>query len=97
MIQITEKLRIVKADDKNLVIEELRDVTSQKSQTTNKQWCWCGYYGDLKTALIGVLHKSLLDSAEEELQIKDVIEKIESLENDIKNMKVVEDLKNETW
>lgn len=90
MIQITDKLRIRRADDKNLVIEELRDVTSKKSQTTNKQWCWCGYYGDLKTALLGVLHKSLLDSAEEELQIKNVIEKIESVENNIKNMKVVE-------
>lgn len=91
MIQITEKLRIRRADDKNLVIEELRDVTSQNSQTTNKQWCWCGYYGDVKTALLGVLHKSLLDSAEEELQVKDVIAKIEAVENDIKNMKVVEE------
>lgn len=93
MIQITEKLRIVKADDKNLALEELKDVTSKKSQTTNKQWCWCGYYGDLKTALLGVLHKFLLDSVEEELQIKDVVAKIETVENDIKNMKVVEDLK----
>lgn len=91
MIQITEKLRIVKADDKNLALEELKDVTNKKSQTTNKQWCWCGYYGDLKTALLGVLHKALLDSAEEELQVKDVIAKIEAVENDIKSMKVVED------
>lgn len=90
MIQITENLRIRRADDKNVVIEELRDVTDKKTQTTNKKWCWCGWYGDLRTALLGVLHKSLLDSAEEELQIKDVIEKIESLENDIKNMKVIE-------
>ena len=90
MIQITERLRIRQADDKNLVIEELRDVTNKKSQTTNKQWCWCGYYGDLKTALLGVSHKSLLDSAEEELQVKGVIKRIESVENDIKNMKVIE-------
>lgn len=41
MIQINDKLRIRQADDKNLVIEELRDVTNKKSQTTNKQWCWC--------------------------------------------------------
>lgn len=91
MIQITDKLRIRRADDRNLVIEEFRDVTDPKAKTTNKQWCWCGYYGDLKTALIGVLHKSLLDSAEEELRLKDVITKIEAVENDIKSMKVVED------
>lgn len=90
MIQITEKLRIRRADDENLVIEELRDVTSQKSQTTNKQWCWCGYYGDLKTALLGALHKQLIDSIEEELQLKDIIDRIETAENNIKNMNIVE-------
>ena len=90
MIQITEKLRIVQADDKNLALEELKDVTSKKSQTTNKQWCWCGWYGDLKTALLGALHKQLFDSAEEELEIKGLIERIEKVENYIKNMKVIE-------
>lgn len=90
MIQITEKLRIVRLDDKNLAIEELKDVTNKKTQTTNKQWCWCGYYGDLKTALLGVLHKQLFDSAEEELEIKGLIERIEKVENNIKNMKVIE-------
>lgn len=91
MIQINDKLRIRRADDRNLVIEEFRDVTDPKAKTTNKQWCWCGYYGDLKTALLGVLHKALLDSAEEELQVKDVIAKIETVENDIKNIKVGEE------
>lgn len=38
-----------------------------------------------------MLHKFLLDSAEEELQIKDVIAKIEAVENDIKNIKVGEE------
>ena len=90
MIQITEKLRIVKADDKNLALEELRDVTNKKSQTANKKWCWCGWYGDLRTALLGALHKQLFDSAEE-LQVKDVIEKIESVEKNIKNIKVGEE------
>ena len=90
MIQINDKLRIVKAYDKNLALEELRDVTNKKSQTTNKQWCWCGWYGDLKTALIGALHKQLFDSAEEELEIKGLIERIEKVENNIKNVKVIE-------
>lgn len=90
MIQINNKLRIRRADDRNLVIEEFRDVTDPKAKTTNKQWCWCGWYGDLKTALLGVLHKQLFDSAEEELQIKDLIERIEKVENYIKNMKVIE-------
>ena len=83
MIQITEKLRIVKADDKNLALEELRDVTSKKSQTTNKQWCWCGFYGTFKSALLGVLHKRLFESVKEELQLKDCIAKINEIEKEI--------------
>ena len=93
MIQINNKLRIRQADDKNLALEELKDVTSKKSQTTNKKWRWCGWYGDLRTALLGALHKQLFDSAEEELEIKDLVKRIETAENNIKNMKVVEDLK----
>lgn len=90
MLQINDKLRVRRIDDKNLALEELKNVTSKKSQTTNKQWCWCGWYGDLRTALLGALHKQLFDSAEEELEIKGLIERIEKVENYIKNMKLIE-------
>lgn len=83
MIQITEKLRIVKADDKNLALEELRDVTSKKSQTTNKQWCWCGYYGSIRSALLGCMDKLLIDSAEDNITVKDLISKIDNIKEQI--------------
>ena len=82
MIQINEKLRIIKSDDKNLVIEELKTITSEKNGT-RKEWCWCGYYSSLKSALIGVLHKQLFDSAEEEMSVKDLLSRIESVEKEI--------------
>lgn len=82
MIQINNKLRIVKSDDRNLVVEELRAVESKK-KGTREEWCWCGYYGDLKSALLGVLNKQLFDSAEEEMTIKDVINKIDNARNEI--------------
>lgn len=43
MIQINNKLRIVKNDDKNLVIEELRTIESEK-KGTHEEWCWCGIF-----------------------------------------------------
>lgn len=91
MIQINDKLRIRRFDDKNFVVEQLRDVENLKTKTTTKKWIWCGYYGDVKTALVGVLHKCLFDSEEEKLELKDILNKIESVVNDIKNMEIIEE------
>ena len=92
MIQINNKLRIIKNDEKNLAIEELRTITSEK-KGSHEEWCWWGYYGSLKSALLGVLDKLLFDSAEEELTIKDIVRKIEQAEKEILNCEVVEDVK----
>ena len=43
MIQINNKLRISRNDKDNLVIEELRTITSEK-KSTHDEWCLCGYY-----------------------------------------------------
>lgn len=83
MIKITENLRIRRADDKNVVIEELRDVTDKKTQTTNKQWCWCGYYGSIRSALLGCMDKLLIDSAEDNITVKDLISKIDNIKEQI--------------
>lgn len=83
MIKITENLRIRRADDKNVVIEELRDVTNKKTQTTNKQWCWCGYYGSIRSALLGCMDKLLIDSAEDNITVKDLISKIDNIKEQI--------------
>lgn len=87
MIQINNKLRIVKNDEKNLAIEELRTITSEK-KGSHEEWCWCGYYGDVKSALLGVLKHSLLDSAEEELDIQGLIKKIEVVEQEILSLNI---------
>lgn len=84
MIQINNKLRIVKSDDRNLVIEELRTIESEK-KGTREEWCWCGYYSTLKSALLGVLEKQLFDSVENEMTIKDAIDKINIARNEIIN------------
>ena len=90
MLQINDKLRIRRTDEKNLVIEEYSDkIVNPRTKEITSGWQWCGYYGDLKAALNGVLKKELMDSVKEELQVEDVITRIEKVENDIKNMKEI--------
>ena len=91
MIQINNNIRIVRRDDKNLAIEKYDLVTNSKTNESHYEWRWVGYYGDVKSALLGVLKHSLLDSAEEELTIKDIVRKIEQVEKEILSCKVVED------
>ncbi len=83
MIYISDTLRITKLDDNCLQLEAYKPVTSKKHGTTTMQWKWLGYYGDVKTALMGALKKQLFDCADEEIEVKNLIERIEQAENNI--------------
>lgn len=89
MLQINDKLRIIKFDERNLCIEQLKIVKSKK-HGDNKQWLCVGYYGNLETALQGILNKKLFDCIDEELEIKDVLGKIEQARQEIKNAKITD-------
>ena len=86
MIYINDKIRIAKADDKNLQLEIYKDVKSKKAGELSKQWIWAGYYGDLESALMGVLKKQLFDTADEELKIKSLAQKIDEAKDEIRNL-----------
>ncbi len=85
MIYINEKLRISKCDNLNLQIEEYRKGINPKTKEEVWSWKWCGYYGDLKTALLGVLSKKLFDSVDEELTLKELVSKIDEARQEIIN------------
>lgn len=93
MIQINEKLRISTLDDKNLQIEVLTIVNKKKdgikTGEQEKKWLWAGYYGDLKSALLGILKKQLFETVNEENQLKDIVRKIEDAETSI--IKAIQD------
>lgn len=89
MLQINDKLRIVKLDERNLCIEQLKVVKSEK-KGDYEQWFCVGYYGNLETALQGILNKQLFDCIDEEIQIKDVLSKIEQVRQEIKNAKITD-------
>lgn len=85
MIYITDTVRISKVDENCLQIETYVSVTSKKTRQTAMQWKWVGYYGDLRSALVGAFKKQLFDTADEELQLKDIIERIDAAVENIKN------------
>lgn len=91
MLQINDKLRIRRTDEKNLVIEEYSDkIVNPRTKEITSGWQWCGYYSTLDAAFQGVLNKQLLDSVDDELEIKNVLGKIEQVRQEIKNAKITD-------
>ena len=64
MIYITETLRIAPLDGLNLQLEELCEIRNKKTGDTRKEWKWLGYYGDLRSALVGALKKQLFNAVD---------------------------------
>ena len=90
MIQITEKIRITKCDKINLQLEVLEPV-NKKDGTVAYEWKWKGYYGDLKSAINGVLKHRLVELATEDIStLSELIERIDKIDKELK--KAVEKL-----
>lgn len=91
MIQINDKLRIVKTDEYNLQLQGYQEIVNPRTKELRYGWVGCGWYGDVKSALIGALKKTLFDLGEGEVvTIKGVIEQIEKTENEIRNFEIKE-------
>lgn len=82
MIYINDTLRITKVDELNLQLEHYRTYTL-KDGTVKHGWKRIGYYGDIKTALLGALKKELFDCATNEMTLKEVLTKIDTTRNEI--------------
>lgn len=82
MIYINDTLRITKVDELNLQLEHYRSYTL-KDGTVKHGWKRIGYYGDVKTALLGALNKELFDCASNEMTLKEVLTKIDKTRGEI--------------
>ena len=89
ILQIDDKLRIVKWDKLNLAIEQFQEVKDKKNESTRTEWVWQGFYSTMKSALRGVLHHKLFDSKTTQT-IQDLIVKIDALEQHFKDLKVLD-------
>ncbi len=83
MIYITDTLRISRVDDNCLQLETYVPVTSKKTKETRTQWRWCGYYGDVRGALLAALRKELFSEVSVESSIQRLLDRIDSAEKNI--------------
>ena len=82
MLVINNKYRVRKLDDSNLVIEQLKIVSSEV-KGTREEWVWEGYYSSVEGALNAIFKKQLFDSVEQELEIKDILKVMKETEENI--------------
>lgn len=91
MIQINDKIRIVRFDKLNLELQEYRKKVDPKTKNERYDWCRVGYYGDLKSAINGALKYLLMELATEEIPtLSELIERIDNIGKELK--KAVEKL-----
>lgn len=82
MLQIGDTVRISKYDERNLQIEELREITNPRTKETRLDWAWDGYYPDIKSALKGVIHKYAFLA----IEAQGTLDRLNELEELIKNL-----------
>jgi hypothetical protein len=85
MIQINDKIRIVRFDKLNLELQEYRKKVDPKTKNERYDWCRVGYYGDLKSAINGALKYCLMELATEEIKtLSELIERIDNIDKELK-------------
>ena len=84
MIQITDKIRIIRLDKVNLELQEYRKKIDPKTKNERYDWCGVGYYGDLKSAINGALKYCLMELATEDITtLSELIERIDNIDKEM--------------
>ena len=87
MIQINNKIRIVRNDPLNLELQEYRKKVDPKTKSERYAWCRVGYYGDLKSAIGGVLKYCLMELTTEEIAtLSELVERIDNIDKELKGV-----------
>ena len=91
MIQINDKVRIVRFDKLNLELQEYRKKVDPKTKNERYDWCRVGYYGDLMSAIGGALKYCIMELSNEEITtLSQLVERIDNIDKELK--KAVEKL-----
>lgn len=85
MIKISERYRVRK-DPLNLVLEEYRKVIERETKKQKFEWEVVGYFGSVKAVLSHIVDKELMELADTETELKDIIAKIDDLKEQIQNL-----------
>lgn len=86
MIQLNDKIRIVRLDSNNVQIEEYRKVIHPSTKEERYNWVGNGYYGSFSSAISGVLRKYTTSLTEEDIKgCNAILERIEEIRNELMN------------
>ena len=79
MLYINEKVRMSKIDNRNIMVEYLKDVVDRQTKETKQEWVVLGYYYDLVNALKGVLKKYSREVVNEASDLDNAVKRLENL------------------
>ena len=86
MIQINDKIRIVRLDENNLQIEEYRKIINSKTKEPRYDWVRIGYYGTLKQAISGVLTRLSTCLVDEDICCcSEILKRLEDIREEMRN------------
>ena len=75
-LQITDTLKIQQFDDKNFVIQQLKEVVHPKTRETIQSYINQGYFPTVSKALDGILNKDLMVDLNRVSEIKDYVREV---------------------
>ena len=83
MLYVNDEVRMSKIDNRNIMVEYLKDVVDKKTKETKQEWVVLGYYYDLVNALKGVMKKYSRDVVNEATNIDNAVKSLQAIYDDI--------------
>ena len=83
MFYVNDQIRISKIDNRNVMVEYLKDVTDRKTKETKQEWVVLGYYYDIANALKGAMKKYSRDVVNVATNIEDAVKTLQAIYDDI--------------
>ena len=75
-LQITDTIKIQQFDDKNFVIQQLKEVVHPKTRETIQSYINQGYFPTVSKALDGILNKDLMVDLNRVSELKDYVREV---------------------
>ena len=75
-LQITDTLKIQQFDDKNFVIQQLKEVVHPKTREAIQSYINQGYFPTVSKALDGILNKDLMVDLNRVSELKDYVREV---------------------
>ena len=75
-LQISDTIKIQQFDDKNFVIQQLKEVIHPKTRETIQSYINQGYFPTVSKALDGILNKDLMVDLNRVSEIKDYVREV---------------------